>query len=231
MLKKAIALYTGGKDSHYAIIKALQSGVKVEALISAVPENIDSWMFHTVNIKFVELHAHAMNIPIYMIGVSGIKEKEIKELLNYLKHRVLPKHNYIDYIISGATASRYQKERVDFIAEELGLKHFAPLWGYDPVGLLGEEVTYISFIIVAVQALGLNSYWLGKLITSSNLSSFIEICRKFSINPVGEGGEIETFVISSPLFRGHSIKIHKSLIKWYPELCYGYYIIKNASLT
>jgi len=231
LLKKAIALYTGGKDSHYSIIKALEAGVKVVALVTAVPRTTDSWMFHAINLRYVKLHARAMSVPLYMVNVSGVKEKEVKELRNYIKDIVLNRHDSIDYIISGATASRYQKERVDLLAEELGLKHLAPLWGCNPVNLLAEEVNYIGFIIVAVQAFGLTMRWLGKVITRKDLSSFIGLCRKFSINPVGEGGEIETFVISSPLFYGHAVKIHKSVVKWFPELYCGYYLIEDASLT
>ncbi|MCD6428235.1 MAG: diphthine--ammonia ligase [Desulfurococcales archaeon] len=231
MLKKAIALYTGGKDSHYSIIKALEAGVKVAALITAVPKLTDSWMFHSVNLRYVKLHAQAMNLPLYMISVSGVKEKEVEELRNYIKGAVLSRHDDVDYIISGATASRYQKERVDSLAEELGLKHLAPLWGCDPVNLLAEEVNYIDFIIVAVQAFGLTARWLGKLVSHKDLSDFVEICRKFGINPVGEGGEIETFVISSPLFHGHAVRIHKSVVEWFPELHYGYYLIEDATLT
>ena len=230
-MKKAIALYTGGKDSHYAIVKALQHGVKVEALVTAVPRSIESWMFHAINIEFVKLHAQAMNMPIYMFNVSAVKEREVKELLTYLKHEVLHRYSDVDFIISGATASQYQKERVDRIAEELGLKHFAPLWRHDPMELLSEETSCMSFIIVAVQAMGLSLHWLGRVLTHSNLRFFIEVCRKFNVNPVGEGGEIETFVISSPLFHGHFIKIHSSVMKWYPEMCYGYYIIRKASIT
>ncbi len=231
MLKKAVALYTGGKDSHYSIIKALEAGVKVVALVTAVPKLTDSWMFHSINLRYVKLHAQAMNLPLYMISVSGVKEKEVEELRDYIEATVLDKYNDIDYIISGAAASRYQKERVDSLAEELGLKHLAPLWGCDPVNLLAEEVNCIDFIIVAVQAFGLTVNWLGKLITRKDLDDFVNTCRKFSINPVGEGGEIETFVISSPLFHGHAIKIHKSVAKWFPELYCGYYLIEDATLT
>ena len=231
MLKKAIALYTGGKDSHYSIIKALEAGVRVVALVTAVPRITDSWMFHSINVRYVKLHAQAMDLPLHMISVSGIKEKEVEELRDHIGSTVLSKYDDIDYIISGATASRYQKERVDSLAEELGLKHLAPLWGRNPVNLLAEEVNYIDFIIVAIQAFGLTMKWLGKLITRKDLDIFVKICQKFSINPVGEGGEIETFVISSPLLQGHAIKIHKSVVKWFPELCCGYYFIKDASLS
>jgi len=230
LLKKAIALYTGGKDSHYAIIKALENGVKVVALVTAIPRINNSWMFHSINLSYTKLHAEAMNLPLYTVYVSGIKEKEVDELRDFIKDVVLSKYE-VDFVISGAISSRYQKSRIDSLAEELGLRHYAPLWGREAVDLLIEEVNRLSFIIVATQAYGLTEYWLGRLITPKNLDSFLNTCRKYFVNPAGEGGEIETFVISSPLFNGHAVAIHRSEIKWFPNMFRGYYIIRDASLT
>ncbi len=223
---KAIALYTGGKDSHYAIIEALKKGIKVYALLTALPRRDDSWMFHVVNIKWTKLHAEAMGVEIIYHTVSGVKEKEVKELENAIKGIVREKR--IDAIITGAVASTYQKKRIDRIAENLGIKHIAPLWGLNQEELVRKEAETLEFIITAVQAYGLTEKWLGTKISRDNIEEFLATCNKYSISPVGEGGEFETFVINSPIMKKR-ISIVRSRKIWFPA-GYGYFIIEDAVL-
>jgi diphthine-ammonia ligase len=148
LLKRAVALYTGGKDSHFAILEALKQGVLVDTLVIVRPAKKDSWMFHTVNIEWASLHAKLMGLKSLEVKVSGEAEKEVKELGEVLKERL--KNSCYDFIVSGAVASKYQKERVDCLADELGLKHLAPLWGRDQSDLLKEEVGGLGVIVTAV---------------------------------------------------------------------------------
>jgi len=223
---KALALYTGGKDSHYAIMEALRQGVDVRVLLTAVPRREDSWMFHVVNIKWTKLHAEAMERKIIYHTVSGEKEEEVKELEEIIGKII--EETGIEAIITGAVASMYQKKRIDKIAEELGVKHIAPLWGRDQEELVRSEARTLRFIITAVQAYGLTEKWLGAEITGDNIDEFLDTCRRYSISPVGEGGEFETFVIDSPLMKKR-VSIRKGKRIWHPA-GYGYFIIEDALL-
>ncbi len=225
-LLKALALYTGGKDSHYAIMKAQEQGIDVKALLTAVSKREDSWMFHVINIRWTRLHAEAMSKKIIYHNVSGIKEKEVDELEHVIS-RIMEEMK-IDSIVTGAVASMYQKQRIDKIARRLGIKHIAPLWGLDQEKLLREEVERIKFIITAVQAYGLTEKWLGTEITIDNIDEFLDTCRRYGISPVGEGGEFETFVIDSPLMKKR-VSIIKGKKVWFPA-GYGYFIIEDALL-
>ncbi len=134
------------------------------------------------------------------------------------------------YVVSGVVVSNYQRSVLDRLCSELGLIHLTPLWGYDPYLLLHEEVKTMEFIITALQAYGLNVKWLGSRIDLSNLEDFLHIARKYGVNPVGEGGEFETFVTSSPLFRGGKVCIKSSRKVWYPNHWVGYLIIDDAEI-
>lgn len=223
---RAIALYTGGKDSHYSIIEASKQGISVGLLLTAIPAREDSWMFHVVNIKWTRLHAEAMNKKIVYYNVSGIKEREVEELGKILE--TLVSREGIDAIVTGAVASMYQKKRVDRIAEKLGIKHIAPLWGQDQEELVRKEAANLRFIITAVQAYGLTEKWLGVEITRDNIEEFLKTCKRYNISPVGEGGEFETFVVDSPLMR-KKVRIRKGKKTWFPA-GYGYFIIEDAVL-
>ncbi len=229
-MRKAVALYTGGKDSHYAIIKALEKDIVTTCLVIVRAGREDSWMFHTVNIDRAILHAKLMGIPYVTVRVSGAKEIEVEELKHALGTQAVMCVDEVEYLVTGAVASRYQKERVDVLAEELGLKHYAPLWGADQGKLFLEEASTLSFLITAVQAYGLSGELLGKPVTPSFAAKLLSRFKRYSISPVGEGGEFETFVISSPMFRGRSIAIRKASMMWNPNTFTGYYVIEDSGI-
>ncbi|MFN3268284.1 MAG: diphthine--ammonia ligase [Zestosphaera sp.] len=223
---RGAALYTGGKDSHFALMEALRAGIIVDLLIIVVPAVTNSWMFHSINIEFSKLHADLMSVDEVVVRSGGIKELEVLEVISSLKKLGL--HSRYEYLVSGAVASKYQKERVDLIAEELGLNHVAPLWGRDQKTLLLEEVKHMSFMVTAIQAYGLNMKWLGTVINESNVKEFLNDLEKCGISPVGEGGEFETYVISSKLFKKGGVYVESARLIKHPLHGFGYYIIESA---
>ncbi|CCC80762.1 diphthine--ammonia ligase [Thermoproteus tenax] len=222
-----IALYTGGKDSHYALIKAVQEGHVVKCLLTAEPGRQDSYMFHAVNARWALLHGQSMGLPHYLIQVSGVKEREVEELGDALaKYK---RECGAEGVVTGAIASRYQKERVDRLAERLGLRHISPLWGKNQEELLLEEAEAEEFIIVAAMAMGLDERWLGARVGPEEARRLIELSRRYGFSPVGEGGEFETFVLRSPLLK-RSVKILSAEKFWSPS-GWGYLLIKEAALS
>ena len=79
-------LFSGGKDSVFALYKAVQAGHKVSCLITMKSRKTDSYMFHIPNIEFAKSQAEALNIPIVYMGSCGVKEKEtmIKIIKNFV---------------------------------------------------------------------------------------------------------------------------------------------------
>ena len=73
---KAAALFSGGKDSAYAMHLAMAEGYKIECLLSLVSDNPESYMFHTSNAELVEKQAEAMEVLLWLFQVKGQKEKE-----------------------------------------------------------------------------------------------------------------------------------------------------------
>ncbi len=61
---RVAVLYSGGKDSNYALYWALkQGGFEVKYLVSMVSESDESYMYHVPNIHLTELQARAIGIP------------------------------------------------------------------------------------------------------------------------------------------------------------------------
>jgi len=193
---KIAALVSGGKDSWYAAYLAKKFGHQVVCIVTLNPEREDSWMFHTPNVEFVVQQAEAAEIPLIMLPTSGIKEQELKELkeaINLAKQ----KHK-IEGVCAGALASQYQKERVENICNELGLKLVAPLWHMNIEQYMrGLLLDNFEVVIVGIAAEGLNESFLGRKIDRN----LIEDLKKTKIHLAGEGGEYETFVLNCPMFK------------------------------
>ncbi len=199
MMARLIALYTGGKDSTLAVQKALEAGHEIALLLTSRPALTESWMFHTACLGVQHLLAEAMGLRHLYADVSGEREREVSELGKHLE--ILARDLSADGVLSGAIASRYQKERVDRVAAQLGLQHLAPNWGLQPQRILEEIVERrYRVMIVAVSAAGLGPGWLGRILDREAVEDLLQLSDRWGLNPSGEGGEYETLVLDSPLY-------------------------------
>ncbi len=220
---RVAALVTGGKDSALALYRALKLGYEIEFLVTMLPQREDSWMFHFPNIHLTDLFAKAVEIPLVKAETVGIKETELKDLKNLLATLD------VEGVVSGAISSRYQKERIDKICQELNLKSVAPLWQEDSMQLL-KEIINLDFevIIVGVYAYGFDQSWLGRKIDSTAMKNLVELNDKYRISLVGEGGEYETLVLDAPFFNR---RIHLLQTERIWENHSGYLLVKEAKLV
>ncbi|NPA86069.1 MAG: diphthine--ammonia ligase [bacterium] len=227
MAVKVAALYSGGKDSTFALQESLLKGFEVRCLIILQPARPDSWMFHYPNIAWTRLQAAALRIPAIFWKTSGEKEKELEDLRAALL-KAIEKYN-IEGVVSGALCSDYQRMRIALVCEELGLKSYTPFWRKDQKKYMQELLKAgIEFIITSITCYGLPLEYLGKVITWKELENLLELAEKYSFNPAFEGGEAETFVIYAPVFSA-KIKILEAETVRISEH-EGYYIIRAATL-
>jgi len=167
-----------------------------------------------------------LGIPLLVGGTKGEKEKELEDLKELIKKA---KEEYsIQGIVTGAIQSVYQSSRIQKICDELKLQCINPLWQKDQIELLNEIVREgFEVIITRVSAYPLGKDLLGKAINQEIISRLKSYEEKYKINPAGEGGEIETFVVDMPLFRKR-IEIKKAK-KEYADYD-GFFIIEEAEL-
>jgi len=192
-------LYSGGKDSTLALIKAQQYH-EIACLVTVVSLNKESYMFHTPNIDMTLLQSQAMGIPLVRAVTKGEKEIELEDLKKAIAEAV-KKYN-IEGIVTGAVRSTYQASRVQRICYELGLWCFNPLWLKNQVELLHEVLQQgIKAIISGVFAEPLDKSYLGAAIDTPMIEKLAKISSTHHINPAGEGGEIETTVLDAPTFK------------------------------
>jgi len=223
---KTCVLFSGGKDSTFALWCAIHQAHDVACLLTVFPERSDSWMFHHPGVEWTHLQAEAIGIPQVTAKTSGVKEEELTALSRSLS-RLMISHG-IECVVTGAIASEYQKSRVDRICDQLGLRSMAPLWGLRPERLLADQIQMgFEFILTASMAMGLDQSWLGRVIDEGALSQLRGLQEKYGINLAFEGGEAETFVTDAPIFAS-KIRILESEPIWKGDA--GYLNILRADL-
>jgi len=197
---KVGVLFSGGKDSTFALHWAEAQGWDIKCLITLNSENPSSFMFHTPNIHLVKEQAECLELPLVFHDTPGIKEEELEDMKDALQ-KAKELHN-IDTVVTGAVASNYQEERVNRICQELNLRTFSPLWHKDQEQLLNEMIdANFDMRIIAIAAYGLNESYLGRQINKELIEDFKKRQRDYGLHIAGEGGEFESFVFNAPLFK------------------------------
>lgn len=207
---KTAVLFSGGKDSTYAVYLVKQQGHEIACLVSIISENSDSFMFHTPNIMLVKKQAEIMGVPLITKTTKGIKEEELKDLeLAIIEAK--EKYN-IEAVVTGAMYSEYQANRIQEICDRFKLKCINPLWHMDEIEYLEELIkNNFKVIVTAVAAEGLDKSWLGREIDEKFIEDIKVLYEKYKIHVAGEGGEFETFVLNCPLFKRELKVIDKKI--------------------
>ncbi len=202
MSRRICSLLSGGKDSNYALYRALREGYELACIVGFMPRREDSWMFHVPYVPVVLLQAKAMetNAPVFLLEVSGVKEREVEEAARELK-RIKEVVDF-DIIVGGGLASRYQLDRAKKIASIIGVDVYTPSWGVDQeeyMKLLVREG--FEFIVTRITTMGLPPRFLGKIINYRDVEEIIALSEKYGFNPSFEGGEAETLVVYAPHYQ------------------------------
>ncbi len=188
-------LYSGGKDSNLALLKAVKEH-EVVCLLSLKPESEESEVFHYPNIDLTELQAKALDMPLIRVRCPNDERGSLKALKEGLKRA---KEMGAEGVVTGAIRSTYQATRFQRVCDELDLWCFNPLWLRDEISIL-REIVELGFQTVFVRVAGLSERFLGRTIDVKVIEELERL--KNYVNPAGEGGEYETLVLYMPLFRG-----------------------------
>jgi ABC transporter with metal-binding/Fe-S-binding domain ATP-binding protein len=207
------SLFSGGKDSDFAIYEVQNQGHDVVCLLSIFPKSDESHLLHHPNIQWTKLQSESMKIPQLSIS-SGTDDLDVELSALEMLLQKAKKQFGVEGVVHGGIQSIFQKDKFEMICSRLDLIPFAPLWGSDSQQYMNDLIdSNFDFIMTTVSSDGLDDSWLGKLISKPDIPILNQLSKKFGFNLNFEGGEAETFVIDCPLFT-NPIKITKSEKNW-----------------
>jgi len=210
---KLACLFSGGKDSTFAIHLAQKQGHEVVCLLSVFTKSEESHLLHHPNLQWTKLQSESMKIPQLTASSNSEKTEDELSVLSTLLQNAKEKFN-IDGLVHGGIKSQFQKEKFESLCIKLDLVSVAPLWGTDPLQYMNELIdNNFNFIMTTVTSDGLDDTWLGKTISKSEINILKKLSEKFRFNLNFEGGEAETFVLDCPLFL-NPITINQSKKIW-----------------
>jgi len=193
-------LFSGGKDSTFALQYAKEKGWNIKYLISVKPTRKDCFLFHYATVEQTRGIAEMLNIPHFYIKCSvanPVKEADIvREVVesNQKKMRV-------DAVVLGGTGlQETQLKSIQNALQPLNVDAFASHSGEEH-DLVMEEMLKKGYEILVTQIAsdGLKD-WLGKKITKENFSQLKKDSVKYGFHIGFEGGYADTLVLVCPLF-------------------------------
>jgi len=204
---------SGGKDSMYALYATLKEGLKVDYLMFIKIGG----KAHLENKWLMKLVSESIGIPAV---TAGGKIADIRKALQKLKAGTF---------ISGVMTT---PEHIDYyreICDPIQVKHYAPLWGKNPLTALAEmrQLGFRMLVIEVDTSMGANRNWLGKELDDDMIHELERLKADRSINPIGEFGEYHTIVSDCPIYKKR-INVTKSKTVW--KKSKGYFEIKKAEL-
>ncbi|MCG7845306.1 MAG: diphthine--ammonia ligase, partial [Methanomassiliicoccales archaeon] len=176
-------LFSGGKDSTYSAYLMEQAGHEVVCLVTVIPDDPHSWVFHTLNLEHLPEMARALGKDLVAVPSSGDEGSDLQALKEALEGLE------VEGVITGAIASDYQWDRINGVCESLGLKVFSPLWRKDQMMLMKDMLAAGNkAMVVGVFADGLGEDWLGRMLDGVALEELEALAISKGINVSGEGG-------------------------------------------
>ncbi|MEM2089991.1 MAG: diphthine--ammonia ligase [Candidatus Pacearchaeota archaeon] len=221
---KVAILFSGGKDSVYAIEYAMQRGWRIKYLLSFKPSRTDCYLFHFAGVEVTPKIANAIGLKhIYAACDVADPEKEAE-----LVRKIVSKNRVDALILGGVGLQETQLRALQHALMPLRIEVFASHAGYDHEEIMQEMIKKgydIRISQFAVEGLGME--WLGKKLDEQAFEDLKTRAQKFGFHVGGEGGHYDTIVLDGPIFKK---KLHIEAEKVEESEYSGYIKIKNAEL-
>lgn len=191
-MMKTLVSWSGGKDSCYALMLAMQQGYQPGVMLNVMNESGQRSRSHGLPEWLLYKQAAAMGWPLRLIASSwNDYEKNFINALQELKQQFALSHAVFGDI--DLQAHRDWEEKVTAAA---GLVPLLPLWQQDRKTLLLQMLDAgIETMIISCNSVMGPSYT-GRILSAE----IIPELEALGIDPCGENGEFHTVVLHCPLF-------------------------------
>ncbi|HVS96558.1 MAG TPA: diphthine--ammonia ligase [Puia sp.] len=184
--------WSGGKDSCYALMKAIARGCAPRALLNMMNENGKISRSHGLPEYLLRRQAEAIGLPLMAIPTSwNDYQASFIGALQDLKSA-----HGIDSIVFGDIDLQEHRDWEEMVCAKAGLDAILPIWKQDRKTLVLEMLDQpIEAMIVSCNDT-MGPDFLGRIIDRSLIAEL----EAMQVDPCGENGEYHTLVVNCPLF-------------------------------
>lgn len=187
-----VCSWSGGKDSCFAFIKAIEQGYTAKVLLNVLNEAGKISRSHGIPSSILLQQAKALNLPIHLISSSW--ENYETNFIAALES--LTKEHLLTHAVFGDIDLQAHRDWEEKVCASVNIKAVLPLWQQDRKDLVLQMLnTGIETMIVSCNTTMGNNF-LGKTLTPA----LIEEIELLGIDPCGENGEFHTLVTNCTLF-------------------------------
>ncbi|HLC63541.1 MAG TPA: diphthine--ammonia ligase [Candidatus Nanoarchaeia archaeon] len=224
-IKKVAVLYSGGKDSNYAVQFCKEKGWEIQYLLSVKPNRKDCYLFHYAAVEHTPLQAQALGLKHVLVDckiADPVKEAGIVK-------KVVEK-NKVDAVVLGGTGLQVtQLQSIQRALLPLGIEVFASHAGEEHGELFEDMLDKGYKIMIAQFASDGLSKWLGKIVDKDNFGELRKDSIRYGFHLGFEGGYADTFVLDMPLFK-KKVELKDMMLVRDSE-CTGHILVDKASLV
>lgn len=199
-------MFSGGKDSTYAIDSCLEKGWEISYLLSVKPTRKDCYLFHFATVEHTPKVAEILGVK-HILATCDVADPKLEA--DIIKKIV--EKNPVDAVVLGGTGLQETQIRsVQEALRPLGVEAFASHAGYDHQDIFKEMLNKgYEIIVTQVAADGLMK-WLGKTITINNFDQLVADSRKYGFHIGFDGGPADSFVCYAPIYGNKRIQLENA---------------------
>lgn len=193
MKGKIACSWSGGKDSCYALMKAMEAGYEPVVLVNMMNETGQRSRSHGLPHAILSRQAAAIGIPLITRNASWADYQTL-----FVDALIEAKESFgAELVVFGDIDLQEHRDWEEMVCAAAGLKAVLPLWQEDRLLLVRQMLAGgIHTIIVSCNE-QMGQPFLGKAL---DLALVEELVAQ-GIDPCGENGEFHTMVIDTPIFR------------------------------
>lgn len=194
---RSLTSWSGGKDSCYALMQAMDAGIKPAVLLNVMNETGQRSRSHGLPEAILQEQAAQAGIPLRTVSSSwNAYESNFVRSLQELKREY-----QLTHAVFGDIDLQAHRDWEEKVCAQAGLIPVLPLWLRNRKQLALDMLqSGIQTLIVSCNDV-MGERFLGRYLTEELLNEL----ESLGVDPCGENGEFHTLVTDCPLFK-HSLK-------------------------
>ncbi len=195
---KVAVMFSGGKDSTYAVDYAKHMGWEIAYLLSVKPTRTDCYLFHFATVEHTAKQAEALGLNHHLLSCDVANPKQEAQIIKDF----VEKHPVEAVVLGGVGLQQTQLKTLQKTLMPLKIEVFAAHAGYDHEEIVEQMIKKgYDIRITQIATEGLGEDWLGKQITKDAFVELKKRSEKYGFHIGFEGGYADTFVCDGPIFK------------------------------